>query len=278
MKEGQWYPGNMARAANHLRRDLKAIDLVVELLDARVPESSRNPALAGMLKGKKHLLLLHKADRAEEGATRRWLSYFQGMNVEAMAFSVNEKRYLKNFFNYLKRREEKKNSARFKRPLRMMVVGIPNVGKSTLINYFVRKAVTRTGNQPGITRGRQWIRIMPGLELLDTPGILWPGTTEDVVYPLAAVGAIPAGRVDLPDIALWLIRRYREKNKLELLLNRYRDVETGEAEKIFERIAVSQGCLQAGGKVDAGRTAALLLRDFQAGSLGRLTLEEPPVS
>jgi len=275
LKEGQWYPGNMARAANQLRRDLKAIDLAVELLDARVPESSRNPALARMLEGIKHIILLHKADRAENTATRRWLSHFRNMNVEAMAFSVNEKHYIKDFFSYLKRQEKHKSSSRFKRPLRMMVVGIPNVGKSTLINYFVRKAVTRTGNQPGITRGRQWIRIMPGLELLDTPGILWPGTAEGVTFPLAAVGAIPAGRVDLPETALWLIKRYREKDKIELLLNRYPDVEAGEAEKIFEQIAVSQGCLQAGGKVDAERTAALLLRDYQNGSLGRLTLEEP---
>jgi ribosome biogenesis GTPase A len=277
LKKGQWYPGSMARAINVLRQDFKIIDLVVELLDARIPISSRNPVFASLLDGKKHLILLHKADRAEEAVTERWLSYFQGRDLQSMAFSVHHSRYLKRLLRYLKEQEHNLRPTRIKRPLRMIFVGIPNVGKSTLINYFVHKAVTRTANQPGITRGRQWIRIMPGLELLDTPGILWPYLNEETAKPLAAVGAIPSGRIDLEEIALWLIGLYIRKEKSDVLVKRYGDLQFDTTEKILEAIALSQGCLQSTGKVDHGRAATLILRDFQGGVLGRMTLEDPPL-
>ncbi len=276
MKKGQWYPGSMARAVNILRQDLRIIDLVVELLDARVPFSSRNPVFASLLEGKKHLILLHKADRAEEIVTERWLSYLQGMAIQSMAFSVNHTRYLNHLIRYLKEQEHNLRPTRFKRPLRMIFVGIPNVGKSTLINHVVRKAVSRTANQPGITRGRQWIRITPGLELLDTPGILWPNLNEETAKPLAVVGAIPSSRIDLEDIALWLIDLYLKKAKQGLLVKRYSDLPLNNPEKILETIGFSQGCLLTAGKVDPVRTAQLVLRDFQGGALGRMTLEDPP--
>jgi ribosome biogenesis GTPase A len=277
LKKGQWYPGSMARAVNVLRQDFKIIDLVVELLDARIPISSRNPVFASLLDGKKHLILLHKADRAEEAVTERWLSYFQGRDLQSMAFSVHHSRYLKRLLRYLKEQEHNLRPTRIKRPLRMIFVGIPNVGKSTLINYFVHKAVTRTANQPGITRGRQWIRIMPGLELLDTPGILWPYLNEETAKPLAVVGAIPSGRIDLEEIALWLIGLYIRKEKSDVLVKRYGDLQFDTTEKILEAIGLSQGCLQSTGKVDHGRAATLILRDFQGGVLGRMTLEDPPL-
>jgi len=277
LKKGQWYPGSMARAVNVLRQDFKIIDLVVELLDARIPISSRNPVFASLLDGKKHLILLHKADRAEEAVTERWLSYFQGMDLQSMAFSVHHSRYLKQLLRYLKGQEHNLRPTRLKRPLRMIFVGIPNVGKSTLINYFVHKAVTRTANQPGITRGRQWIRITPGLELLDTPGILWPYLNEETAKPLAVVGAIPSGRIDLEEIALWLIGLYIRKEKSDLLVKRYGDLQFDTTEKTLEAIGLSQGCLQSSGKVDLGRAATLILRDFQGGVLGRMTLEDPPL-
>lgn len=276
MKDGQWYPGSMARAVNVLRQDLKIIDLVVELLDARIPLSSRNPAIAGLLGSKRHLLLLHKADRAEEDVTGRWLSYFKAENIYAMAFSVEEKHYLNDLLGYLKREESKIRPTRIKRPLRMMFVGIPNVGKSTLINYLVRKAVTRTANQPGITRGRQWIRLTPGLELLDTPGVLWPRIAEDTTLPLAVVGAMPPDRLGIEEIVIWLINLYLEKDKGDILSDRYADIATGSAEDILNQIAVQHGCLKYGGKADLERAAGLVLRDFQSGKLGRVTVEEPP--
>jgi len=266
----------MARALNVLRQDLKIIDLVVELLDARIPISSRNPAIKDLLEGKKHLLLLHKADRAEEVVTGRWLKYFQGTSQQAMPFSVYHKYYLKKLLRYLKSEEDNLRSTRIKRPLRMIFIGIPNVGKSTLINYFVHKAVTRTANQPGVTRGRQWIRITPGLELLDTPGILWPRITESSTWPLAAVGAMPPGRLDQQSIALWLLDNYLQKGKEEHLLERYGDLKADDAEKMLAYIGKSHGCLQAEGQVDLERASGIVLRDFQAGLLGRITLEDPP--
>lgn len=266
----------MARALDVLRQDLKIIDLVVELLDARIPISSRNPAIKGLLEGKKHLILLHKADRAEEAATLRWLNYFHATAREAMPFSVHHKRYLKNFLRYLKSQEDKLRSTRIKRPLRMIIIGIPNVGKSTLINYFVHKAVTRTGNRPGVTRGRQWIRITPGLELLDTPGILWPKITESSTWPLAVVGAMPPSRLNQQDIAMWLLDTYLKKGKEEQLVERYEGLMADDAEKMLAYIGKSHGCLQAEGQVDLERASGIVLRDFQAGLLGRITVEDPP--
>ncbi len=274
--KGQWYPGSMARAINVLSRDLKIVDLVVELLDARIPVSSRNPALKGLLEGRKHLLLLHKADRAEDAVTDRWIAYLKGMDQEAMSFSVHHINYHRKLMQYLRKQEHNLRPSRIKRPLRMMFVGIPNVGKSTLINYFVHKAVTRTGNRPGITRGRQWIRITPGLELLDTPGILWPKITEKSTWPLAAVGAMPPARLDQQGIALWLLEIYLEKGKEEHLEGRYSSLRSGQPEEILEQIGISQGCLQSAGQVDLERASAIVLRDFQAGLLGRITLEDPP--
>lgn len=274
--KGQWYPGSMARALNILRQDIKIIDLAVELLDARIPVSSRNPALKELLQGKKHLVLLHKADRAEDNITEKWLAYFKDMDQQAMSFSVYNKKYLKNFLQFIKRQEENLRPGRIKRPLRMMFVGIPNVGKSTLINHFVHKAVTRTGNQPGVTKGRQWIKITPGLELLDTPGILWPKITESSTWPLAAVGAMPPSRLDQQGIALWLLDIYKEKGKEDLLTKRYDQLISSSPETMLEQIGKAHGCLQTAGQVDLERASAIVLRDFQAGSLGCLTLEEPP--
>ncbi len=275
MKEGQWYPGNMARAVTRLRQDIKIVDLVVELLDARIPKSSHNPAFAGLVGGKKHLVLLHKADRAEDAATESWLSHYKEAGTPAMAFSVHNKSYLTGLLNYLKKEEKNLRSGRLKRPLRMIIVGIPNVGKSTMINYFVNKSVTKTGNQPGITRGRQWIRITPGLELLDTPGILWPKIDEETSWPLAVVGAIPPSRIDIQQLVQRLIAFYIERGKEKLITERYSGIAVGSAEKMLADIGLLHGCLLPEGKVDLNRSSALLLRDFQGGLLGQVTLEFP---
>lgn len=258
-----------------LRHDLKVVDLAVELIDARIPVSSRNPALAGMLSGKKHLLLLHKADQAEEEVTFRWLVYFKGMDQKAMPFSIHKKNAVNDLFRYLREQEVSLRPARLKRPLRMLFVGIPNVGKSSLINLLARKAVTKTGNRPGITRGRQWIRITPGLELLDTPGILTPKLTEKSTPRLAAVGSIPAGRFDPQEAVLWLLGRLLLSGKKSHLEKRYGVISSDDTLKVLEEIGRSQGCLQAAGKIDLERAAAIVLRDFQGGALGRMSLEEP---
>ena len=273
--QGQWFPGNMARATAQLEQDLKIVDLVVELLDARIPFSSSNPVLSRLIGTNSHLILLHKADRAEKPVTDRWLSYYKSIEKMAMAFSIHDKSSLARLQGYLKQQGDTMQPKRLKRPLRLMVIGIPNVGKSTLINYFVRKAATRTGNQPGITRGRQWIRIMNGIELLDTPGVLWPKIDEETIFPLAAVGAIPLSKIETYDLATWLLEQYRERNKLKLLMDRYPDLDVSDTAAMLRHMGAMYGCLKAEGRVDYDRVAALLLKDFQGGSLGRLTLEEP---
>lgn len=275
MTEGQWYPGNMARATAQLREDLKIVDLVVELLDARIPYSSRNPALGKLIGQKKHLLLLHKADRSDEEGTQKWLNYFKAAGLEAMAFSVQHKQYLKRLLAYLDKEDQNIRRGRLKRPLRMIIVGIPNVGKSTMINYFVRKSVVKTGNQPGITRGRQWIRINPTLELLDTPGILWPRINEDTAWSLAVVGAIPPSRIDRQNLAIGLLDYYRRTGNSGLITGRYDGVKGKSSEETLEIIGLNNGCLISEGRVDLDRAASLVLRDFQAGLLGRVTLEYP---
>ena len=277
MIEGQWYPGNMARATAELEKDLKAIDLVVELIDSRIPKSSRNPVIAGLSRDKMHLLLLHKADRADKEKMQCWLSFFMENKIKAMPFTIQNRDSTKKLLQLLKTEYQNKTTGRFKRPLRMIIVGIPNVGKSTLINHFVHRAVTKTGNQPGITRGKQWIRIMPEVELLDTPGILWPRINDDNIFPLAVVGALPVGSYDHYLAALWLIDNYRSQGKEIYFKQRYKVDLQYPSELVFEQIGTKRGALLAAGRVNFERTASLILHDFQDGHLGRITLESPEV-
>lgn len=278
MTTGQWYPGGMARAMRRLDEDLKLVDLVVELLDARVPASSRNPRLSRLIGLKQRLILLHKADRGDPTVTARWISYLKQSGLTALPFSVRAPGLLGAFRKYLKVRQSELPSARLKRPLRLIVAGIPNVGKSTLINYLVKRAAAPTGDRPGVTRGRQWIRLLPGVELLDTPGVLWPDLSGEAAVRLAVVGALPPERLGPQNLAVWLLDFYVRRGKEALLLHRYPGLKPGPAESMLERVGALQGCLLPEGKIDRERTAALLLRDYQNGALGRVSLEEPEES
>jgi len=266
----------MARAVNQIRQDIKAVDLVIELLDARVPLSSCNPAFAKIIGDKAHTILLHKADRADDDLTAGWLSYFHEQGKDSLPFSVFEKKYLKMFFAHIEKNTMKIKSLPFKRSLRLMIVGIPNVGKSTFINLVAKRNVARTGNQPGVTRGKQWIRIAPGADLLDTAGILPKNTIHEQVFPLAAVGALPRGQFDLESTALWLIEQYRLYSKYDLLVKRYGKAESDTPRVILEQVGLAHGCIGAGRSIDYERAAAVIIKDFQAGLLGRITLEKPP--
>jgi ribosome biogenesis GTPase A len=276
LRNAQWYPGTMARAIRRLEEDLGLVDLVVELIDARAPASSRNPELLRLSKRKQRMILLHKADRGEDEVNSRWLLYFQEGGFPAMPSSVHLPRTLGSFLSYLKTQERQLRSSRFKRPLRLVIVGIPNVGKSTLINYLVGRAAARTGDRPGVTRGRQWIRLIPGVELLDTPGVLPPVLSPEAIFPLAAIGALPSGRMDPHRIALWLLRHCLERGEEARLQQRYDGLQKAAPEAMLGQIGTIRGCLLPEGKIDLDRAAALLLRDYQAGDLGRLSLEEPP--
>ncbi|NLA04367.1 MAG: ribosome biogenesis GTPase YlqF [Firmicutes bacterium] len=276
MKDAQWYPGTMARAAGRLQKDLRLVDLVVELIDARAPVSSRNPELERISKNKQKLILLHKADRGEKEINSRWLFYFQKRGLQAALSSVQVPATVNSFLEFLKRQKTQLRGSRFKRPLRLVIVGIPNVGKSTLLNYLVGRAAARTGDRPGITRGRQWVRLLAGVELLDTPGLLPPLLSPEAVFPLTAIGALPPERADQQQAAHWLLQRYRERGKMSVLLERYGGLEEDAPAKVLAQIGTSRGCLLPGGKIDLERAAALFLADYQGGNLGSLSLELPP--
>ncbi|HHW74280.1 MAG TPA: ribosome biogenesis GTPase YlqF [Firmicutes bacterium] len=276
MNDAQWYPGTMARAVDGLKKDLPLVDLVVELIDARAPVSSRNPELKDIIGKKNRLILLHKADRGERAINSRWLLHFKEQALPAMLTSVQIPGTVSSFLEYLKTQGRRLRSSRFKRPLRLVIVGIPNVGKSTLLNYLVGRAAARTGDRPGVTRGRQWVRLLAGVELLDTPGILPPLLSPEAVFPLAAIGALPPERIDRQQSALSLLRYYAERGMTSRLTAHYGEGVEGAPVEMLEQIGKERGCLLPGGKIDLERAAALLLAEYQAGRLGKLSLELPP--
>lgn len=269
--------GIKGRAARDIRHDLAAVDLVIELLDARTPFSSQNPQIVRLTAGKQRLILLHKADRSDPRATTRWTNYFRDQGYPAMEFSIYWPHSRRALFKYLQDRQVNLSPAYGQRSLRVMVAGIPNVGKSSFINYLVKRRAAHTGNRPGITRGRQWIKLFPGIELLDTPGILCPRMSKRALLPLSAIGAIPAAGMEVTETAGWLLKLYREAGKEKFLLKRYRELNPGDGSDLqLEQIGLSQGCLMPEGKIDLRRAAEIVMRDFQNGFLGRLSLESPP--
>ncbi|MCC8105160.1 MAG: ribosome biogenesis GTPase YlqF [Clostridiales bacterium] len=277
----QWYPGHMTKAKRMMQEDIKLVDLVIELTDARAPLSGRNPDIDEIGKNKSRVILLNKADMADEGRNRRWVSYFQEKGYLAAAVNSRSGAGMKQIQNIVQEacREKMERDLRRgirNRPVRAMVAGIPNVGKSTFINSFAGKACTKTGNKPGVTRGKQWIRLNKNVELLDTPGILWPKFDDPMVgQRLAALGSIRDEILQTEELALWVLEYIRE-NYPGLLSARYPIDEAGRAEDVLGRIANVRGCIQKGGDPDYAKAAMLLLDDFRNGRIGRITLEDPP--
>ena len=276
----QWYPGHMTKARRMMQEDIKLIDIVIELVDARLPLASKNPDIDDLAKGKARLILLNKSDMADPKYTKLWESYFKakgffvlqinartGAGMKAVTGVVNEA--CKEKIERDRRRGIKN------RPIRAMIVGIPNVGKSTFINSYAGKACTKTGNKPGVTKGKQWIRLNKNIELLDTPGILWPKFEDQLVgLKLAVVGSIKDELLQSEELAMWLIA-YLRKEYAGLLTERYQIEEDGTDLEILERIAQSRGCRLKGNLPDYPKTAALIVEDFRSGRLGRITLERP---
>ncbi|HHX50754.1 MAG TPA: ribosome biogenesis GTPase YlqF [Clostridia bacterium] len=279
-----WYPGHMARAKRILEEQLKFVDVIVEVLDARIPASSRNPDLDKMIKGRPRILVLNKADLAEKEETRAWLYHFRSGERDAVAIDSIRREGANVLTRHLFRLADDKRagtSGRFLlfRPVRVMVVGIPNVGKSSLINCLVRRAKTKTAAQPGVTRGPQWVRIQKDLELLDTPGLLWPKlTSPETGFHLAITGAVSERVYDWVEIAVYLIRYFKEFQDGEL----ERQYELGSPVKqeheLLEELANRWGFLQTGGIPDREKAAFRLLQEFRVGKLGRITLEKAPSS
>lgn len=274
----QWYPGHMTKAKRQMQEDLKLIDLIIELVDARVPLSSRNPDIDQLGQNKSRLILLNKADLADERQNEAWKVYFQSKGFHVVKVDSRNGAGMKTIQNVIqeacKEKIERDRRRGIKnRPIRAMVAGIPNVGKSTFINTFAGKACAKTGNRPGVTRGKQWIRLNKNVELLDTPGILWPKfEDQEVGIRLAFVGSIKDDILNMEELALKLID-YLKERYTGLLEKRYGISEAGNAVEILGDIAKARGCLKKGEELDYTKASGLLFDDFRGGKIGRITLE-----
>lgn len=278
----QWYPGHMTKAKRQMQEDLKLIDLIIELVDARIPLSSRNPDIDELGKNKSRLILLNKSDLADEKYNEEWTKYFQQKGFFVLKVNARSGVGLKAIQGVIteacKEKIERDRRRGIKnRPIRAMVVGIPNVGKSTFINSYAGKACTKTGNKPGVTKGKQWIRLNKSLELLDTPGILWPKfEDQEVGKRLAYIGSIKDEILNLEELSLLLLEYIRE-NYSGMLTARYGISEEGTPLSMLEGIAENRKCLVRGQALDYAKAAGILMEEFRNGKLGRITLEHPPV-
>ena len=277
----QWYPGHMTKAKRAMMEDIKLIDLVIELVDARVPLSSRNPDIDDLAKGKARMVLLNKSDLADERVNAQWAAWFEAKNIHAVKVDSRNKGTLKQVQSVVQEAckekiERDRKRGIMNRPIRTMVVGIPNVGKSTFINSFAGKACAKTGNKPGVTKGNQWIRLNKTLELLDTPGILWPKFEDQAVgLKLALIGSINDQILNKDDLACRCIRILKERYPGMVSQRFGLETEDKEPAAILEDVARLRSCLMKGGELDIARAAAMVLDDFRSGKLGRVTLERP---
>ena len=274
----QWYPGHMTKAKRQMQEDIKLIDLVIELVDSRIPLSSRNPDIDELGKNKARLILLNKADLADEKQNEAWSTYFKAKGFYVVKIDARRSNGMKVIQNVIleacKEKIERDRKRGIKnRPVRAMVVGIPNVGKSTFINTFAGKACAKTGNKPGVTKGKQWIRLNKGVELLDTPGILWPKfEDQEVGIRLAYIGSINDEILNLEELSLNLIRFLKEKYA-GVLESRFGVSEEGTDLDVLTAIAQNRKCLKKGEELDYAKAANILFDEFRSGKIGRITLE-----
>ena len=291
-----WYPGHMAKTKRQIQEDLKLIDVVVELLDSRIPISSRNPDINTLVQGKKKIIALNKSDLADEKETIKWVEYFKAQKIPAVITDANSGKGIKEVIKQaelimkdeLDKREEKGRSGR---KIRIMILGIPNVGKSSFINRLANKNSLEVGDKPGVTRKKQWIKISNSIELLDTPGVLWPKfESDEVALNLAYTGTIKDDVLEKTDVAFYFLK-YMLENEIDKLVARYNlskqeilnsleNQTRPENEIIYDimlQIGKSRGAVVSGGNVDDVKTANIILEDFRSGKLGRLTLEKTPV-
>lgn len=278
----QWFPGHMAKTRRQIKEDLKLVDIVIEVLDARIPASSRNPDINVITEGKPRLIVLNKSDLADPVLTGSWEGFFLKAGLPAAAVDSLSSRGVRLVPGLVQQLTAKKmaslvSSGRRPRPARCMVVGIPNVGKSYFINKLAGRSVTKTEDKPGITRGRQWIRLAGSLELMDTPGVLWPKFEDAAVsFRLAATGAIKEDIYDLHDVAGHLLK-WLSENYPHALRDRYKI--TGELpvepEEMLKAVGSRRGFLTPGGNVDTLKAAQIVLKEFRGGKLGRFTMEAP---
>lgn len=276
----QWFPGHMAKARRQVEEKLSIVDIVIELVDARAPASSENPMLQEIIKDKKKIMILMKKDLADPKATNKWLNHFRDKNIPAIAINVNDKKDIKSLIQLASKvGEEQKQKWKKKgvqaQAIRAMVLGIPNVGKSSLINRLANKKVANIGNRPGITKQQLWIKVNKDFELLDTPGILWPKFEDEKVgYRLAAIGTIKDQLLSLEDIVAFFLT-FMQENYPSLLEKRYNiTADMNDMWEIFEQIGKQRGALESGGHVNFSRVAEIVLQDLRTGRIGNITLED----
>ncbi len=288
-----WYPGHMAKTKRQIMEDVRLVDIVIELLDARIPISSQNPDIAEITKNKKKIIVLNKCDLADEKQNKRWVEYFKAKNIPAVLTDSNSGKGIEECVRKIEKimEEDLKGQAekgRIGRKIKAMVLGIPNVGKSSFINRISKKTSAGVGNKPGVTKQKQWIRINEKIELLDTPGVLWPKfESEEVALHLAFTGTIKEDILQRTEIAYYLVK-FLIENYPKQLCERYKlteeyiheqleDEERPENENIYEiflAIGKKRGCIISGGNIDDEKTARILLDEFKNGKIGRITLEK----
>ncbi len=278
----QWYPGHMTKAKRMMQENIKLIDLIIELVDARVPMSSRNPEIDELGKNKARLIVLNKSDLAEDRKNDLWTEYFQSKGFSVVKVNSKKGGGIKQIQNVIQEAckekiERDRKRGILNRPVRAMVVGIPNVGKSTFINALAGKACAKTGNKPGVTKGKQWIRLNKNVELLDTPGILWPKFEDQTVgLRLAYIGSIKDEILNTEELAAELCK-FLVENYKGVLAEKYTIEESDDGFDMLRQIAESRHCLVKGSEYDTEKAARLMLDDFRNGRLGRITLEMPEV-
>lgn len=286
-----WYPGHMAKTRKQIIEDLKLIDIVVEILDARIPVSSQNPDIAQWIKGKNKVVILNKCDLASEIQNKKWVEYFKSKDIPAVLVDSNSGKGIQEALRkieevYKEKAEKYSEKGRIGKYIRIMILGIPNVGKSSFINRVTKKQSAQVGNRPGVTRQKQWVRISEGIELLDTPGVLWPKfENEEVALNLAYTGTIKDDVIETIEIGFsllkYLIKNYKknlieryklDENKIEQILGL--DIEENEkALEILDEIGRKRGAIISGGQVDQEKVAKIILDDFRNARIGKITLE-----
>ena len=277
----QWFPGHMAKARRQVTEKLKLIDIVFELVDARIPMSSRNPMIDEIVSSKPRIVLLNKADKADDTITKQWIEYFKKREIPAIAIDAQSGTGLKQITSLskilLKEKFDKMAAKGIKpRAIRALIIGIPNVGKSTLINRLAKKNIAKTGDRPGVTTAQQWVKVGNELELLDTPGILWPKFEDQLVgQKLATTGAIKDAILNLQEITVFALSFLKEHYPNRLIDRFHLDELPEEIVPLFDEIGKKRGCMMSGGYIDYDKTSELILREIRSDKLGRLTFETP---
>lgn len=276
MQNINWYPGHMKKTREIIQENLKMVDAVIEVIDARIPVSSRNPIIDELVKSKPRIIVLNKSDLADAGRSKAWEEKFKADGNRVLSMNCMSGAGVKDLFKLLEKMAADKNKERtMQKAYRLMIVGVPNVGKSSLINRMTGKKSAQTGDRPGVTRGKQWLKLQNNMQLLDTPGILWPKFEDPKAgLNLAFCGSIKDEILDVPTLGMELIGVLAE-NYPDLLMERYKLEEIAETPlENMKNMAIKRGCILPGKRIDYERIGKLVLDEFRGGKIGRITLEE----